>query len=78
MRSHAMAGMEDIRWRDGDPRTAAYACNSCGAHIPEHPQVRCSVERNGGLRPRRKIPAQLAFTCPPVFTAGLEELGKKS
>jgi len=27
---------KNIRWRDGDPRTAAYACNSCGAHIPEH------------------------------------------
>lgn len=27
---------KNIRWRDGDPRTTAYACNSCGAHIPEH------------------------------------------
>ena len=27
---------KNIRWRDGDPKTTAYACESCGAHIPEH------------------------------------------
>lgn len=27
---------KNIQWRDGDPKTAAYVCESCGAHIPEH------------------------------------------
>ena len=27
---------KNLQWRDGDPKTAAYVCESCGAHIPEH------------------------------------------
>lgn len=27
---------KNLQWRDGDPKTTAYVCESCGAHIPEH------------------------------------------
>ena len=27
---------KNLQWRDGDPKTAAYVCEACGAHIPEH------------------------------------------
>ena len=27
---------KNLQWRDGDPRTAAYVCESCGTHIREH------------------------------------------
>ena len=27
---------KNLQWRDGDPKTAAYVCISCGSHIPEH------------------------------------------
>ena len=27
---------KNLQWRDGDPKTAAYVCESCGSHIPEH------------------------------------------
>ena len=27
---------KNLQWRDGDPRTAAYVCESCGTHIQEH------------------------------------------
>jgi phage terminase large subunit GpA-like protein len=27
---------KNLQWRDGDPRTAAYVCESCGTHINEH------------------------------------------
>lgn len=27
---------KNLQWRDGDPRTAAYVCESCGTHIHEH------------------------------------------
>ena len=27
---------KNLKWRDGDPKTAAYVCESCGAYIPEH------------------------------------------
>ena len=27
---------KNLNWLDGDPKTAAYVCESCGAHIPEH------------------------------------------
>jgi len=27
---------KNIKWLDGDPKTAAYVCESCGCHIPEH------------------------------------------
>jgi phage terminase large subunit GpA-like protein len=27
---------KNLQWREGDPRTAAYVCEECGAHIPEH------------------------------------------
>jgi len=27
---------KNLQWRDGDPKTAAYVCESCGTHIREH------------------------------------------
>ena len=27
---------KNIQWRDSDPKTAAYVCESCGTHIQEH------------------------------------------
>ena len=27
---------KNLKWSDGDPETAAYVCESCGAYIPEH------------------------------------------
>ena len=27
---------KNLQWRDSDPRTAAYVCESCGTHIREH------------------------------------------
>ncbi len=27
---------KNLKWRDGDPKTAAYVCESCGSYIPEH------------------------------------------
>jgi len=39
----------NIKWRDGDPDTASYACESCGTWIP-HSKKRWMVER-GEWRP---------------------------
>ena len=27
---------KNVQWRDGDPKTATYVCESCGTHIEEH------------------------------------------
>jgi phage terminase large subunit GpA-like protein len=27
---------KNVQWRDGDPKTATYVCESCGTHIQEH------------------------------------------
>jgi phage terminase large subunit GpA-like protein len=38
-----------IQWRDGDPKTAAYVCESCGTHIQEH--YKSEMLRRGEWRP---------------------------
>ena len=40
---------KNIQWRDGDPKTAAYVCESCGTHIQEH--YKSEMLRRGEWRP---------------------------
>jgi phage terminase large subunit GpA-like protein len=40
---------KNIQWRDGDPKTAAYVCESCGTHIEEH--YKSEMLRRGEWRP---------------------------
>jgi phage terminase large subunit GpA-like protein len=40
---------KNIQWRDADPKTAAYVCESCGTHIQEH--FKSEMLRRGEWRP---------------------------
>lgn len=40
---------KNIQWRDADPKTAAYVCESCGTHIQEH--YKSEMLRRGEWRP---------------------------
>ena len=53
-----------------------YACNSCGAHIPEHHKSEMLRREDGGLRPDGRSAHRWLSPVFTVFTAWLEELGR--
>ena len=69
---------KNLQWRDGDPKTAAYACESCGSHIPEH--FKSEMLRKGEWRAtatsqdRRTVGFHLSSLYSPLGWKSWEEI----
>jgi phage terminase large subunit GpA-like protein len=69
---------KNLQWREGDPRTAAYVCEECGAHIPEH--FKSEMLRKGEWRAQavsqdhRTIGFHLSSLYSPVGWKSWEEI----
>jgi phage terminase large subunit GpA-like protein len=69
---------KNLQWRDGDPKTAAYVCESCGSHIPEH--FKSEMLRKGEWRAtatsqdRRTVGFHLSSLYSPLGWKSWEEI----
>ena len=69
---------KNLQWRDGDPKTAAYVCEACGAHIPEH--HKSEMLRLGEWRPTstptdpRTVSFHLSSLYSPLGWKSWEEI----